>query len=306
MCLLMLPSLATAQFTYTTNDDDTITITGYTGPAGLVVVPSTINGFTVTAIGAEAFLGSSLMSVTTSSSVVIPDSVTSIGDDAFDECYGLLSIIIGNGVTNIGYEPFLACNSLGSVVIGNSVTSIGTYEFSSLQSLNSVKIGTNVTSIGPWAFATCESLENITIPESVTNIGDHAFWTDYYPSKLQGIFFEGNAPSIGSFAFYGDDNATAYYLPGKTNWTSNLGGLPIILWNPQAQTGDGSFGVQTNGFGFNITGTPDIPIVVDASTDLTQSSWIPLFSGMVTNGEFYFSDSQWTNYPSRFYRIRSP
>lgn len=304
--LLMLPSLANAQFTYTTNGDNTITITGYTGPGGLVNIPTAIDGFSVTGIGADAFSGSSLSSFAISSSIVIPKSVTSIGDDAFIDCYGLESVTIGDGVTNIGYEPFLGCNGLENVVIGNSVTSIGNYEFSSLQSLTNVEIGTNVSSIGSWAFATCWSLENITIPSSVTNIADYAFYTTASSSKLNGIFFQGNAPSIGAYTFYGEDNATAYFLPGTTNWSSNFGGLPTLLWNPQAQTGDGGFGALTNGFGFNITGTPNIPIVVDAVTDLTQTMWTPLFNGVVTNGEVYFSDPQWTNYPIRFYRIRAP
>jgi hypothetical protein len=304
--LLTLPFLANAQFTYTTNDDNTITITGYTGPAGLVNIPTEIDGFSVTAIGADAFSGSSLNSFAISSSVIIPNSVTSIGDDAFILCYGLESVTIGDGVTNIGYEPFLGCNGLENVVLGNGVTSIGNYEFSSLQSLTNVVIGTNVTSIGSWAFATCWSLQNITIPSSVTNIDGYAFYTTASSPELSGIFFQGNAPSVGGYAFYGEDNATAYFLPGTTNWGSNFGGLPTLLWNPQAQTGDGGFGVQTNGFGFNITGTPNIPIVVDAITDLTQTTWTPLFNGVVTNGEVYFSDSQWTNYPIRFYRICAP
>src|SRR5271156_2112347 len=77
--LLTLPFLANAQFTYTTNDDNTITIMGYTGPAGLVNIPTEIDGFSVTAIGADAFSGSSLNSFAISSSVIIPNSVTSIG-----------------------------------------------------------------------------------------------------------------------------------------------------------------------------------------------------------------------------------
>ncbi|MGH7953958.1 MAG: hypothetical protein ACREFE_18830 [Limisphaerales bacterium] len=77
------------------------------------------------------------------------------------------------------------------------------------------------------------------------------------------------------------------------------------MWNPQAQTSDGSFGVQNNQFGFNITGTRNIPIVVEASTNL-GGTWTPLQACTVTNGSIYFSDSQWINYPNRFYRIRSP
>jgi hypothetical protein len=79
-----------------------------------------------------------------------------------------------------------------------------------------------------------------------------------------------------------------------------------VLWNPQAQTNDPSFGVRQGQFGFNITGTPDIPLVVEATTNLAAQSWVPLQSCTLTNGLIYFGDSQWTNYSGRLYRIRSP
>ena len=67
-----------------------------------------------------------------------------------------------------------------------------------------------------------------------------------------------------------------------------------------------SFGVVSNQFGFNIAGTPDIPLVIEASAALAPASWIPLQTCTLTNGLLYFSDPQWTNYSKRFYRIRSP
>ena len=64
--------------------------------------------------------------------------------------------------------------------------------------------------------------------------------------------------------------------------------------------------VRTNNFGFNITGSTNIPIVVEACTKLGSASWIALQTCTLTNGSLYFSDPQWTNSPARFYRIRSP
>jgi hypothetical protein len=119
----------------------------------------------------------------------------------------------------------------------------------------------------------------------------------------------GNAPGLGAYPFAEDTNATVYYLPGTTGWSTfnkNSGLAPAVLWNPQAQTSDASFGLQTNQFGFNITGTADIPIMVEGTTNPAQPLWTPLFTGTVSNGTVYFSDPQWTNYPSRFYRLRSP
>ena len=82
---------------------------------------------------------------------------------------------IPNSVTSIGDGAFEGCDSLTSVTIGNSVTSIGSYAFWDCYSLTSVTIPNSVTSIGGWAFEDCRSLTSVTIPNSVTNIGECAF-----------------------------------------------------------------------------------------------------------------------------------
>jgi hypothetical protein len=121
-----------------------------------------------------------------------------------------------------------------------------------------------------------------------------------------GVYFNGNAPNLGLFTvFNGDNDAIVYYLPGTTGWYTPFGGRPAVLWNPQIQT-SASFRVLSNPFGFTITGTTNIPIVVEASTNLRNGAWSPLQTCTLTNGSIYFSDPQWTNYPARFYRVRSP
>ncbi len=107
--------------------------------------------------------------------LVIPDSVTSIGNNAFCSCK-LTSVTIPDSVTSIGYQAFSGCSSLASVTIGNSVTSIGSSAFSGCTSLRSVTIGNSVTSIGSSAFYDCYSLRSVTIPNSVTSIGSTAFF----------------------------------------------------------------------------------------------------------------------------------
>ena len=88
----------------------------------------------------------------------IPDSVTSIGDDAFSGCESLTSIEIPDSVTSIGEGAFVYCSSLTSIVIPDSVTSIGHYAFQNCRSLTSIEIPNSVTSIGVWAFWDCSSL----------------------------------------------------------------------------------------------------------------------------------------------------
>jgi hypothetical protein len=148
------------------------------------------------------------------------------------------------------------------------------------------------------------------IPSSVTSIVNYAF--DQCGS-LTSVYFKGNAPTVDSTTFYADTNVTAYYLPGTTGWDvfAAQSGAKVMLWNPQAQTGDGSFGVQSNQFGFNITGSSNLVIMVEAATNLSNPVWSPVATNTLntfigTNGTSYFSDPQWTNYPGRFYRLRSP
>ena len=106
---------------------------------------------------------------------IIPNTVTTIGDYAFEGRNGLTSITIPNSVTNIGYKAFNACKSLTSVTIPNSVTIIGNSAFSYCSALTSVTIPNSVTSIGGYTFEKCTSLTAIDIPEGVTSIGSSAF-----------------------------------------------------------------------------------------------------------------------------------
>jgi hypothetical protein len=106
--------------------------------------------------------------------------------------------------------------------------------------------------------------------------------------------------------FANDTNAVVYYLPGSTGWGTTFGSPPLttMLWLPQMLTNDGSFGVQTNQFGFNISWASGQTVVVEASTNII--SWQPVQTNTLKTGTTYFSDPQWTNYPGRFYRLRSP
>jgi hypothetical protein len=302
-----------------TNNNGTITITGYTGPGGNVTIPSTIDGLPVTSIGDKAFYF-----VTGLTGVTIPDSVTSIGDDAFAGATSLTGIVIPDSVTNLGAEAFVSCASLASLTIGKGITTIqggggegGLGTFMNCLSLTRITIPDNVTRIEDGAatlggdvgaFSDCTSLTNVTIGRGLTYLGLGAFtWC----TNLVGVYFRGNAPTHRQNVIFGEDifhnaPATGYYLPGTTGWGTTYANIPAVLWNPQAQIFDGSFGVRQSRFGFNITGTADIPIVVEASTSLPGQTWISLQSCTLTNGLIYFNDAQWTNYPRRFYRMRSP
>ena len=130
--------------------------------------------------------------------VEIGDGVTSIGNEAFYNCYSLPSVTIPNGVTSIGNQAFRNCYSLSSVTIPNGVTSIGTQAFHSCYSLSSVTIPNGVTSINTQAFYNCYSLSSVTIPNGVTSIDNQAF----YGCTLSSVVIPDGVTSINSKTFY--------------------------------------------------------------------------------------------------------
>ncbi len=149
---------------------------------GEVVIPSTVisqnydEGVTKTVVG---IMGKSDYGagpkIETPFSIILPNTIKSIGEEAFYMCPGLKGIDIPESVTSIGEKAFMSCTSLNSVSIPEGVTSIGNNAFCYCTSLNSVSIPEGVTSIGYNAFSGCTSLNSVSIPESVTSIGSDAF-----------------------------------------------------------------------------------------------------------------------------------
>jgi uncharacterized repeat protein (TIGR03803 family) len=202
----------TGVFIFTTNggtfqyaiDEGAITITGYSGLIGAVIIPSVINGLPVTGIESNAFEESSLTSVT------IPDSVTSIGSDAFNDCSSLTSATIPGSITNFfevfGYSP------ITSVTFDNGATSIGEDMFLYDNSLTNITIPNSVTNIGDGAFFDGTGLTRVTIPNSVANIGDEAF---EYCTNLASVTMSDSLTNIGSLAFYMCQRLTNVTIPGS-------------------------------------------------------------------------------------------
>ena len=143
------------------------------------------------------------------SNMVIPNSVTSIGDYAFYGCRSLSNIVIPDSVTKIGDYTFSVCSSLSKIVIPNSVTKIGDYAFSDCSSLSKIVIPNSVTKIGDYAFSDCSSLSKIVIPDSVTDIGDYAF----AHCSLSNIAIPDSVTAIGYGAFSGCRSLSKIVIP---------------------------------------------------------------------------------------------
>ena len=207
--LVSMGQVTEGQWTYIVENGGA-TVTGSIA-AGSVTIPSVLGGVAVKKVGngSTPIFGTGNNSVT---SVVIPNSVTSIGNYAFQECTNLASITIGNGVTSIGSSAFRACSQLTSATIGNSVTSVGSSAFNLCTSLTSINIPDSATSIGDNAFNNCTSLISITIPNSVTSIGDSAFNNCI---ALIIITIPNSVTSIGDNVFQGCTKLVTVYLPAR-------------------------------------------------------------------------------------------
>ena len=166
----------------------------------------------------------------------IPDSITSIGDGAFRDCYSLNSITIPDSVTSIGDYTFFYCYSLTSITVSdnnkyyksidgvlfdNNVQKIIAYPCG--KSSNYYTIPDSVTSIGSFAFEGCSNLNSITIPDSITSIGNFAFYgcsgltsitvsgNNKYYKSIDGVLFDKNVQKI--IAYPCSKSSNYYTIP---------------------------------------------------------------------------------------------
>ena len=242
------------QLEYEELEDGTVEITKFVSSSSTdIELPSVIDGKSVTSIGDRAFDVDVVEACSNLTSIVIPDSVTSIGGYAFRSCTGLTDIIIPDSVTSIGTYAFYKCTSLTDVTIPDSVTSIGERAFYKCTSLTDVTIPANVTNIGIGTFSGCTSLTEIivdsnnksytskdgilfdksletiicypggktgtfTIPDSVTSIGVCAFSGC---TGLTSVTIPDSVTSIGDCVFYNCTSLTDIIIPDSVTSIGN-------------------------------------------------------------------------------------
>ena len=239
---------AHAQLRFITNSG-AITITGYgSGGGSSVVIPSSTNGFPVTAIQINAFRGTSI------SNVLIPDSVTDMGSAAFYGC-PLTNVTLGNHLSAIPDGAFGLCRSLKTLIIPDSVTNIGTYAFQE-DGLTSVVIGSGVTTIGSSAFSYC---------------------------SLSGVYFTGNSPTPTNdySVFSGNPQAKAYYRYGRTGWGDVFDGIPTVFSGFPPAVNISTYSNQPAIFFPTSNGTN---FVLQMTTNLNSTNWITVTNGFPISG----------------------
>ena len=190
---------------YDISEDGTYAkVVGYDGTATRVKIIEEYRGLPVTLIDVWAFREKRI------TDIFIPDSVTTIGREAFAECRSLISVTIPDSVTTIGLSAFAGCINLTSVSIPSSVTIIGESAFYECYNLTSVVIPDGVTTIGSSAFWGCSKLTSVTIPDSVTAIGGFAFSGCV---RLRSAIIPDSVTYIGPGAFRHCDSLTSITIP---------------------------------------------------------------------------------------------
>lgn len=167
---------------------------------GKVILPNTI-----TEIGDSAFSGCNELSA-----IEIPNSVSKIGVSAFSYCKALKSITVPGSVETIGNEAFYSCSALANVTLENGIRNIGGSVFQNCTSLTKIVVPDSVRNIGVYTFYNCAALESAKLSENVTYISNYMFHNCY---SLKTVAFSSSLTEVRENAFYNCKSLTTITFP---------------------------------------------------------------------------------------------
>ncbi len=241
--------------TYALFNDNTAMVYSYTGTVTELVIPATVEGHTVTAIGNNVFRDNKdLVSVTLPEGLLsigtyafwncskmavcnIPTTLTSIGAHAFENCRALTTVAIPDGVTVIPEAAFSGCNKLTTVTFGKNVKIIEAYAFQSCNKFTAIILPEGVERVGERAFAECSDVKQLTLPSTLKEISICAFCNLY---NLHEVVIPASVTTIGECAFFGGSNKVLYCTVTSkpagwhTNWNTQNdweGTDHSVVWN---------------------------------------------------------------------------
>lgn len=227
---------AETQFAYTVTDGEA-TITGATDIGESLIIPDTIDGYPVVAIGRKAFNFELDLEY-----LNIPEGIKDIGEHAFSLCHGMEEVIIPDSVTNIGHYAFYKCYDVERIEIGSGVKTIDNWAFGECYALSELHISHGVETIEEYAFGMCYSLESVTLPSSVKNIKWGAFAnivplrTVYIHAATEnsaGVFE--NSPNV-EVRYYNCQTPAAPQPAWSVEATDDLNGRIRVSWEMDTES----------------------------------------------------------------------
>lgn len=227
-------------FTYVVTNNE-IKLTSYEASSDEVLIPSQINGVPVKIIGSQLFKNASL------TNIILPSTLSTIADSAFEGCTNLQSIYISPGVTHIGGNAFTRCEKLKTVTLPTGLTNVSWAMFSHCSALDNLILPSGLTKIDGFAFRNCVNLKTIILSQGLQQIGMNAFEgcsslvTIELPASLNElqnnifsgcamlryVYFLGNAPVRGSNIFL-NSAPIIYFEAGATGWLPTFSGRPVL------------------------------------------------------------------------------
>jgi hypothetical protein len=289
----------TTEFSYSVDAFNNATITSIKYDVlGRLDIPSTIAGYPVTSIITDItrpnfYTSSSNVFLSNTSSnalqIIIPNSVTYIGDYVFNNCSKLNSISIPNSVTTIGENAFSNCRAMSSITFAadSRLLTIGKEAFYSCTNINltSIEIPASVTSIGSYAFRLCERLRSITflgnVPSLPGNNGTSVFENLLSPAK---VYFANNTNNV---SFIGQQFASPTYpIPEQPDVSYNVVGSQVTITKIASTGYNGPFVIPSTKNGYTVTAIGD-----NAFEDMNITSVI-IPDTVTTIGIYAFRNTQ--------------